>query len=1376
MKSKVRSGMNAMKNVSRRCGLLVTLLAFMPSWAEAQDTAQVGYARLRFDGSSVVPTGSAVFSYRNPEGVLVSEAGVAAVEVLERGRIFVDQAGTRTGLALVNPETQSSAISFTLRDAAGTIVDSANRVLEPGNHLARFVDELFIGMPAGFQGSVTFESLAGLGAITLRESQNSNQEPLYTTLPVADLDEMAGSGSLTFPHLAAGGGYLTQVLLINGTSAPAEGRIRFIGSDGLPLSLVLDGLATSEVRYELAPDGVFSAELEGGAQVEVGYAVLTPDVGSTPSGSVLFEFTTDGQLISAAGVGATDPTTAAKIAIDNVGRQTGFALANPGLVEAEVEIRLQDRFGVTQQETSLTIAADGHIARLANEFFPTLSTGFNGLIEIESTVPIVPITLQLTINSRGDLVLTTLPVADLAAPAISVETVFPQFVIGGGFSTRFVLIATAASGFNLTFHHTDGTPWLVPPTNESTIGFQLGAGQSVRTFPGNTAEIASISIRDPITNLETTELTLNQGSTLRPRVLITDTEGNARDDLLVNYTSFNPSVATVDAEGLIAGIGSGFSTLTVDGNGILATATISVVEFAQSTGGFATDVVQSGTGTLFVTSTGEHTILSLDNLQTTLYAGSHLQRGFLNDERLLSRFDGPSYLAIDRASGRLYVSDTENHAIRMVPPGATQSVTTLAGGGTPGFVDASSDAARFDTPKGVAIDSAGFLWVVDQANHVIRRINLGSGQVETVAGTPGVSGSQDGNGSAAGFNTPTGIAIEPESLAAQLLREAQGGTAPPIQVVVTDTGNGLIRRITENGDVSTVSSGAVAALSRGPDGRYRVGNGGVPLRFDSPTGIAVGPLGNIYVIESESGQIRSILPTGEVVTLAARGSFEGPNGLVVGDNGEIIVASTDTPLTEIRTAAPVITAINPASVSPEGGETVVVHGANFEPDAVLAVAQVPIAFTFHDTSFITFVTPVLPDGQASLSLTTRGGVAVATFTVVDTSPPTVAITVPSPGEVVSGQSVLIRAVANDNEGVESVGFFVDDVSVGTDTSAPYEVTWDTTTGDFPNGSYGLKAIATDLAGNETTSAVVTVSVSNADTSPPTVAITVPSPGEVVSGQSVLIRAVANDNEGVESVGFFVDDVSVGTDTSAPYEVTWDTTTGDFPNGSYGLKAIATDLAGNETTSAVVTVSVSNADTSPPTVAITVPSPGEVVSGQSVLIRAVANDNEGVESVGFFVDDVSVGTDTSAPYEVTWDTTTGDFPNGSYDLTAIATDLAGNETTSAVVTVSVSNADTSPPTVAITVPSPGEVVSGNFKILAVAADHVGVASVKFFVDGVLVGTDTSAPHAHEGRTGLENGSVWDTTTGQNGSYDLTAVATDLAGNETTSAVVTVSVSN
>ena len=967
-------------------------------WSHAQTTLQVGYSVVRLDSGSGIPVGTAVFSFKNGDGVLVTEAGVGAVEPVMRGRVFVDEVGARTGVALVNAELASQVVNLTLRDANGTTVGEESLVMNPGQHVARFADELF-GTTPGFEGSLTFESGAGLGAITLRQSTNGFGEPLFTTLPVVDLEAAVGTGAVVFPPLAAGGGFQTQVVLINPSAASISGRIQLVQSDGTPLEVDWDGVTVSENTYQIEPDGVFRAELTRSGDVAVGYAVLTPEVGVTPSGSVVFQLLNGAQLVTEAGAGVTAETASARISIDNVGRQSGVAIANRGATSADVVFILQDRFGVEQERVTETIPAGGHLARMAQELFSTLALGFSGLMEIQSPVPVVPITLQLTVNTRGELVMTTLPVADLTQPSTASMMVFPHVVIGSGFETRLVFLNGEAAQVPLEFYASDGTPLVVPLGGEtsSQFTFDFATGEGQRLFPGNTAGIASISIRDPVTNLATTELTLNKGSAIRPRVLVTDTQGNARDDLLLNYTNFNPSVATVDDDGLIEGIESGFSTLTVDGDGVLATATISVVEFAQATGGFATDVVQSAAGTLFVTSTAEHTILSLENLQTTLYAGSHLQPGFLNDKRLLSQFDAPSYLAIDRTSGRLYVSDTENHAIRVVLPGENESVTTLAGGGVPGFVDAGSDSARFDTPKGVAIDNSGFLWVVDQANHVIRRINLVSGDVQTVAGTPGESGSQDGNGSSARFDTPTGIAIEPENIAEQLLREAQGEAPPPIQVVVTDTGNGLIRRVTENGEVSTVSAGFVAALLATPAGRFRVQNGGVPLTFDSPTGVAVGPLGNIYVIESESGRISSILPTGEVVTLAAGGSFDSPNGLVVGDDGEIIVASTATPLTEIRTAAPMITAIKPESVSPAGGELLEVHGANFEPDAVLAVAQVPISFTFHDTRFISFVTPVLPDGQTSLSLTTRGGVAVATLTVVDTTPPTVAITVPSAG-------------------------------------------------------------------------------------------------------------------------------------------------------------------------------------------------------------------------------------------------------------------------------------------------------------------------------------------------------------------------------------------
>src|SRR5207245_1741961 len=107
-----------------------------------------------------------------------------------------------------------------------------------------------------------------------------------------------------------------------------------------------------------------------------------------------------------------------------------------------------------------------------------------------------------------------------------------------------------------------------------------------------------------------------------------------------------------------------------------------------------------------------------------------------------------------------------------------------------------------------------------------------------------------------------------------------------------------------------------------------------------------------------------------------------------------------------------------------------------------------------------------------------------------------------------------------------------------------------------------------------------------------------------------------------------------------------------------------------------TVTVSNApppDTTPPTVAITAPASGSSVSG-SVTVAAAANDNVGVASVQFMIDGAAPGTtDTTAPYAVTWDTTTA--TNGSHTLTAVARDAAGNSGTSAPVTVTVSNGST-----------------------------------------------------------------------------------------------------
>src|SRR5262249_19768522 len=151
--------------------------------------------------------------------------------------------------------------------------------------------------------------------------------------------------------------------------------------------------------------------------------------------------------------------TAARIFVDNVGTRAGVAVANPGSQEAGVAFTLMDRTGAILAATSRRLSAGTQLPIFANELFPDLSDDFSGLLEIRSTVAVALLTLKLTINSRNDLVLTTLPVADLSLTSPPVPIVFPQIAIGSGYSTRLVLInrdANRAANGRLNFLQFDG--------------------------------------------------------------------------------------------------------------------------------------------------------------------------------------------------------------------------------------------------------------------------------------------------------------------------------------------------------------------------------------------------------------------------------------------------------------------------------------------------------------------------------------------------------------------------------------------------------------------------------------------------------------------------------------------------------------------------------------------------------------------------------------------------------------------------------------------------------------------------------------------------------------------------------------------------------
>lgn len=271
-----------------------------------------------------------------------------------------------------------------------------------------------------------------------------------------------------------------------------------------------------------------------------------------------------------------------------------------------------------------------------------------------------------------------------------------------------------------------------------------------------------------------------------------------------------------------------------------------------------------------------------------------------------------------------------------------------------------------------------------------------------------------------------------------------------------------------------------------------------------------------------------------------------------------------------------------------------------------------------------------------------------------------------------------------------------------------------------------------------------------DTTPPTVAISAPSAGAVLSGQ-VNVSASASDNVGVANVQLLLDGANLGALlSSAPYTVSWNTTSA--ANGAHTLSAVAKDSAGNSKTSTSVSVTVNNTtpDTTPPTVAITAPPAGAALSGQ-VNVSASASDNVGVTSVQFLLDGTNLGAPkTAAPYTVGWNTVAA--ANGGHTLSATAKDAAGNAKTSASINVTVSNtaSDTTPPTVPTglaATPASSTQISLRWNA---SADNVAVTGYRIFRDGTQAGASATTAFTDGG---LTPGTV----------YSYTAAAFDGAGN-------------
>jgi sugar lactone lactonase YvrE len=252
-------------------------------------------------------------------------------------------------------------------------------------------------------------------------------------------------------------------------------------------------------------------------------------------------------------------------------------------------------------------------------------------------------------------------------------------------------------------------------------------------------------------------------------------------------------------------------------------------------------IVADSSGNLFVSDYVNSAIRKITPTgAVTTFAGTLGQPASVDGQGTTARFNGPTGLAID-AANNIYVADSGNFTIRKITPAGY--VSTVAGRPMiEGATNGPATSAEFEDPEGVAVDASGNLYVSDGGGNTIREVSA-AGTVSTLAGSA-TSGAADGTGTAAGFNYPTGIAVN------------AAGTL----LYVCDTVNSTVRQIAPGGVVSTLAGTAGTFGSK--DGS------GLTALFYYPTGLKLDASGNLWLTDEVNGTVRMVAPNGTTTTVA----------------------------------------------------------------------------------------------------------------------------------------------------------------------------------------------------------------------------------------------------------------------------------------------------------------------------------------------------------------------------------------------------------------------------------------------------------------------------------------------------------------------------
>jgi uncharacterized protein YjiK len=277
-------------------------------------------------------------------------------------------------------------------------------------------------------------------------------------------------------------------------------------------------------------------------------------------------------------------------------------------------------------------------------------------------------------------------------------------------------------------------------------------------------------------------------------------------------------------------------------------------------------------GNLYIADTYNSRVRKVSSSGTITTVAGNGTSGFSGDggPATSARLRDPQGVAVD-AAGNLYIADSSNNRVRKVS--ASGTITTIAGTGSPGFFGNGLPGTRafLYGPSGVAVDTAGNLYIADSSNNRVRKVST-SGTITTVAGN-GSSGHWGDGGTAtnAGLASPWGVAVD-----------AAGN------LYIADSDNHRVRKVSMSGTITTIAG----------TGSYGFSGDGGPATNASlafPTGVAVDAAGNVYIADSDNHRVRKVSMSGTITTVAGSGTTGYSGGGYSGDGGPATGATLNNP-------------------------------------------------------------------------------------------------------------------------------------------------------------------------------------------------------------------------------------------------------------------------------------------------------------------------------------------------------------------------------------------------------------------------------------------------------------------------------------------------